>query len=198
MAQAKNNKRYLIFGFVAVLIIFLAILILNGANNSTPTSKANTTAQTTTSSSQAQQADEEYPDAPGFTLKDLNGKELSLSDFKGKVVFLNFWATWCPPCRREIPAFIELVEKYKDDGFVVLGVAVDPREFEKTDKVKPFAEQMGINYPIVYDTKGVSQLYGGIRSIPTTFVINREGKVVGRIVGSRPKDVFEGIIKELL
>ncbi|WP_456443157.1 TlpA family protein disulfide reductase [Caldithrix abyssi] len=194
MALAKNNKRYLMFGIGAVLIIFVAILMLNGANNS---SNAESSMTDVPSQSVAQQ-DEQYPEAPAFTLNDLNGKEVSLSDFKGKVVFVNFWATWCPPCRKEIPAFIELIDKYGDDGFVILGVAVDPREFQNVDKVKPFAKEMGINYPVVYDTKGVSQLYGGIRSIPTTFVINREGKVVGRIVGSRPKDVFEGIIKDLL
>ncbi|WP_456407797.1 redoxin domain-containing protein [Caldithrix abyssi] len=194
MALAKNNKRYLMFGVGAVLIIFVAILMLNGANNS---SKAEPSAANVPSQSVAQQ-DEQYPEAPAFTLNDLNGNEVSLSDFKGKVVFVNFWATWCPPCRKEIPAFIELIDQYGDDGFVILGVAVDPREFQNVDKVKPFAKEMGINYPVVYDTKGVSQLYGGIRSIPTTFVINREGKVVGRIVGSRPKDVFEGIIKDLL
>ncbi|MHB2154613.1 TlpA family protein disulfide reductase [Calditrichota bacterium GD2] len=194
MTLAKNNKRYLMFGVGAVLIIFVAILMLNGANNS---SNAEPSAADVPSQSVAQQ-DEQYPEAPAFTLNDLNGNEVSLSDFKGKVVFVNFWATWCPPCRKEIPAFIELIDKYGDDGFVILGVAVDPREFQNVDKVKPFAKEMGINYPVVYDTKGVSQLYGGIRSIPTTFVINREGKVVGRIVGSRPKDVFEGIIKDLL
>ncbi len=198
MAQAKNNKRFLVFGVLAVAIILLAILMLNGQNNNA--SKANQQAMQSSQTQPVnqQQGNEQYPDAPAFSLTDLQGKEVSLGDFKGKVVFLNFWATWCPPCRREIPAFIELVEKYKDDGFIVLGVAVDPREFQGVDKVKPFAEQMGINYPVLYDSKGVSQLYGGIRSIPTTFVINREGKVVGRIVGSRPKDVFEGIIKDLL
>lgn len=198
MAQAKNNKRFLIFGVFAVAIILLAILMLNGQDNKTGKASQQTMQSSQAQTAAQQQNDEQYPDAPGFTLTDLQGKEVSLSDFKGKVVFLNFWATWCPPCRREIPAFIELVEKYKDDGFIVLGVAVDPREFQGVDKVKPFAEQMGINYPVLYDSKRVSELYGGIRSIPTTFVINRDGKVVGRIVGSRPKDVFEGIIKNLL
>ncbi len=196
MAQTKNNKRYLVLGLFAIVFILLAILMLNGQDNNT--GKANLMQSSQPQTVAKQQADEQFPDAPGFTLTDIEGKEVSLSDFKGKVVFLNFWATWCPPCRREIPAFIELVDQYKDDGFIVVGVAVDPREFQGVDKVKPFAEQMGINYPVLYDSKGVSQIYGGISSIPTTFVINRDGKVVDRIVGSRPKDVFEGIIKGLL
>ncbi len=189
MSKNKSNARYFVFALVGVLVVFAGFMLFKGTE-----SNAN---QPQAAVQKAAIADEgnQYPVAPPFTLPDLNGKEVSLSDFKGKVVFLNFWATWCPPCRREIPSFIELINKYGDDGFVVLGVAVDPREFEK---VKPFAEQIGINYPVVYDKKGVSQMYGGIRSIPTTFVINRDGKVVQRIVGSRPKQVFESIIKQWL
>ncbi len=195
MAQTKKNKGFLVVGGLVVIAVLLAFLMLNGADNSaTETQKASVQSNQSTTNN-----DQQYPDAPDFTLKNLEGKDVSLSDFKGKIVFLNFWATWCPPCRREIPSFIELVDKYRDDGFTVVGIAVDPREFTNNiDKVKPFAESMGINYPVLYDSKGVSQLYGGIQSIPTTFVINRQGKVVGRIVGSRPKDVFESIIKDLL
>jgi cytochrome c biogenesis protein CcmG/thiol:disulfide interchange protein DsbE len=133
--------------------------------------------------------------APDFTLVDLAGDQQTLSEYKGKVVFVNFWATWCGPCRQEIPYFIELTTKYKDQGFEVLGIALDPREF---DKVPGFVDQIGINYPVMTDVKGVSNMYGGIRSIPTTFVVDREGYVVEMIVGSRPKDEFERIIKQNL
>jgi thiol-disulfide isomerase/thioredoxin len=138
--------------------------------------------------------DDKFPMAPDFTLKDVEGNPVSLSDYKGKVVFVNFWATWCPPCRAEIPHFIELVDKYPDD-FIVLGVDLDPRDFSK---VPAFVEQQGMNYPVLYDTEGVSNIYGGISSIPTTFVVNRNGKKVDTIVGSRPKAVFEEIIKKWL
>ncbi len=199
MPNNANSKQYLIYGGIIVLIIAIAFVIFSGGNK---TSQKATNQNVQTQQQQPVQKsaavstpEDQYPMAPDFELPDLNGKNIKLSDFRGKVVFLNFWATWCPPCKREIPGFINLVNKYGKDGFIVLGVAVDPREF---DKVKPFAEKVGINYPVVYDKKGVSQLYGGIRSIPTTFVINREGKVVGQIVGSRPEQTFEGIIKSLL
>ncbi len=198
MPNNANSKQYLIYGGIVVLIIAIALVIFSNGNTSQK-SKAQTVQmqqeQPVQKSAAVSTPEEQYPMAPDFELPDLSGKNIKLSDFKGKVVFLNFWATWCPPCRREIPGFIKLVNKYGKDGFIVLGVAVDPREF---DKVKPFAEKIGINYPVVYDKKGVSQLYGGIRSIPTTFVINRQGKVVGQIVGSRPEQTFEGIIKSLL
>jgi len=136
-----------------------------------------------------------YPEAPDFTLNNLKSESISLSDYKGKVIFVNFWATWCPPCRAEIPYFIDLYSKYESKGFVVLGIALDPREFSK---VPGFVDQMGINYPVLLDQKGVSNLYGGIESIPTTFVVDRDGKVVEMIIGSRPKEVFESIIQSHL
>jgi len=143
----------------------------------------------------AAQSDEQFSAAPDFALEDLNGDVIRLSDYKGKVVFINFWATWCPPCRVEIPYFIEMIDEYGDDGFEILGIDLDPRDFAK---VPAFVEQEGINYPVMYDTKGVSNLYGGIQSIPTTFVVNRNGKVVERIVGSRPKNEFVRILKNWL
>ncbi len=187
MSQNSNNKMYLTLGVIAIAAIALVYVFMG--NSSTPASsvtQANAAAQPA-----ADTPAPSYPAAPNFTLKNLNNQDVSLSDYKGKLVFVNFWATWCGPCRMEIPHFIDLIDKYGDDGFVVLGIALDPREF---NKVPGFVDQMGINYPILLDKSGVSQMYGGIRSIPTTFVVNREGKVVQRIVGSRPKNVFEQII----
>jgi cytochrome c biogenesis protein CcmG/thiol:disulfide interchange protein DsbE len=139
---------------------------------------------------------ENLQSAPVFTLKDLEGNQVSLSDYQGKLVFVNFWATWCGPCRMEIPHFVELVDEYGDDGFAILGISVDdPRDFEK---IPGFAEKFNINYPVLYANGQVVQMYGGIGSIPTTFVINREGKALGKIVGARSKEEFEGIIKQFL
>ncbi len=187
MSQNSNNKMYLTLGVVAIVAIALVYVFMN--NSSTPAStvtQANAAAQPA-----GDQQAPSYPEAPNFTLKNLDNQDVSLSDYKGKLVFVNFWATWCGPCRMEIPHFIDLIDKYGKDGFVVLGIALDPREF---NKVPGFVDQMGINYPILLDKTGVSQMYGGIRSIPTTFVVNRDGKVVQRIVGSRPADVFEQIV----
>ena len=130
-----------------------------------------------------------------FTLTDLEGKSVSLSEFKGKVVLLDFWATWCPPCAKEIPHFIELYEQYKEQGFEMVGISVDK---EGIDVIKPFVEQHRVNYPILIADGRVTQLYGGISSIPTTFLIDKEGKIQRRYVGYRDKSVFEADIKAFL
>ncbi|HHJ53014.1 MAG TPA: TlpA family protein disulfide reductase [Caldithrix abyssi] len=198
MAQKSNTKMFTVIGLVVVVVIALGYIFI-GAGNQPSTSGqavAKPAAQATaTSQSQNQNQEQELPMAPDFTLHDLNNNTVKLSDYRGKVVFVNFWATWCGPCRMEIPSFIELVDKYGKDGFVVLGIAVDPREF---NKVPDFVQKMGMNYPVLLDETGVSNLYGGISSIPTTFVIDRQGRAVYRIVGSRPKNVFEEVITSLL
>lgn len=133
--------------------------------------------------------------APDFTLLDLDGGERSLSDFKGKVIILDFWATWCPPCRAEIPHFVELYNDYKDEGLEVIGVSLD----NNAKKVIPsFSEQYKINYVLLIADKKVTRDYGGIGSIPTTFIIDRDGNIVKKYVGYRDKEVFEKDIKNLL
>ena len=185
-----NNSRL----FISVSTMILAILMVSCTTDKANSSDKKPVEQKTSRSTATSQSDQ-YVAAPDFALEDLEGDVVRLSDHKGKVVFLNFWATWCPPCRAEIPYFIDLVEKYGDDGFEVVGIALDPRDFSK---VQTFVDQQGINYTILYDTKNVQGMYGGIQSIPTTFVINRDGKVVEQIVGSRPKNVFESTIKKWL
>ena len=133
--------------------------------------------------------------APDFTLPDLNGKMVSLKDFRGKVIILDFWATWCPPCRQEIPLFVDLYSQYKEKGFEIIGIALD-QEGEKV--VKPFSQNYNIKYPILIGGEEVSEVYGGIRGIPTTFVIDRKGNIVKKYVGFTEKEVFEEDIKALL
>ena len=131
--------------------------------------------------------------APDFSLVDINGNTVSLSAFNGKVIILDFFASWCPPCRQEIPGFIELEKTYGAEGFAMIGVSV-----EGADAAKKFAGKMDINYPILVDDGKVSKAYGPIRSIPTTFIIDKSGKIVKMYIGSREKAVFEADIKELL
>ncbi len=131
--------------------------------------------------------------APAFTLMDLNGKSVSLADFRGKVVVLDFWATWCPPCKKEIPDFIDLQKAYGSKGVQFVGVALD-----EPYKVKAFAEQNGINYTILFGNDAIAAKYGGIDGIPTTFVIDKKGKIVNRFEGYRPRSVFEAEIKRIL
>ena len=188
MSKQTNTKMIIIIAIMAVVILALGFTFI-GADNG---QKKEVKAQQKTEQKQVAAPTSQYPAAPDFTLQDIKGNDVTLSSYKGKVVFVNFWATWCPPCRREIPAFIELKDELGEKGFTVLGIVVDPREF---DKVAPYADKMGMNYPVLLDKNGVSNLYGGISSIPTTFVVNREGKVVERIVGSRPKDVFRQVIQ---
>jgi len=133
--------------------------------------------------------------APSFTLQDLNGKQVSLSDFKGKVVILDFWATWCPPCVKEIPHFIALYEQYKDQGFAIVGISVDRGGISV---VKSFARKYRVNYPILMTDGRVDKAYGGIPSIPTTFVIDSAGNIRQKYVGYRDKAIFEADIKALL
>lgn len=136
-----------------------------------------------------------YKQAPEFTLLDINGNKVNLSDFKGKVVILDFWATWCPPCIAEIPHFIELYDEYKNRGLEVIGISMD-RNGQRV--VPPFAEEKGINYILLLGDDEVTDLYGGIISIPTTFILDREGGIRKRYMGYRDKEVFERDIKELL
>lgn len=131
--------------------------------------------------------------APGFSLADMNGRQVSLSDFRGKVVILDFWATWCPHCRREIPDFIKLQSEYGSKGVQIVGIALDQPE-----KVRAFVQDNGMNYPVLLGTDEVSSRYGGVESIPTTFIIDKAGRIAAKYEGFRSKETFESQIKQLL
>lgn len=133
--------------------------------------------------------------APDFTLKDVNGKPVKLSDYKGKVVLLNFWATWCGPCKIEIPWFKEFETTYKNQGFAVLGVAMDDEGWEV---VKPYLKDKEVNYRVVVGTEQVSVLYGDVESLPTTFIIDREGRIASIHIGLISKGDYANEIKQLL
>jgi cytochrome c biogenesis protein CcmG/thiol:disulfide interchange protein DsbE len=133
--------------------------------------------------------------APDFSLKSVDGKTIKLSDYKGKVVIIDFWATWCGPCRRGIPDLVSLQTQFKND-IVIIGISLDA---EKTIKDVPgFVKSYSINYPIVYGDEKVVMAYGGIQSIPTAFVVDKKGNVVDRHIGLVSKDTYVNKIKELL
>jgi thiol-disulfide isomerase/thioredoxin len=133
--------------------------------------------------------------APPWTLQDLHGKTVNLSDFRGKIVVLDFWATWCPPCRAEIPHFIDLQKQYGDQGLAVIGISLDDGG---PDAVADFVKKSGINYTIVLGNGDVTERYGHIQGIPTTFVINQQGNIVSKYAGLTEASVIEGDVKKLL
>jgi cytochrome c biogenesis protein CcmG/thiol:disulfide interchange protein DsbE len=133
--------------------------------------------------------------APNFELTSLDGKKVKLSDYRGKAVLLNFWATWCGPCKVEMPWFVDLQKKYANDGLVVLGIAMDDSE---APKIAEFASEMGVNYPVLLGTDKVSEQYGNVEFLPTSFYINRDGKFVGKGVGLIDRKEVEANVQKAL
>jgi peroxiredoxin len=131
-----------------------------------------------------------------FTVKDMNGAKVRLSDYKGKVILINFWATWCPPCKMELPGFIELYAQYKDQGLVILGVSGD----DDPETLRTFATEWKINYPMLVgrDEEKLLDAYGPLYGYPTSVIVGRDGAVCGRHVGPATKEEFEREIKALL
>ena len=133
--------------------------------------------------------------APEFALKDTMGRTVRLADYAGKVVLLNFWATWCGPCKIEIPWFMEFEQKYKDQGFSVLGVSMDDDGWQI---VKPYLEAHKINYRIVLGDDMTAQQYGGVDSLPTTFLVDRQGRIAATHVGLVSKSQYQDDVDQLL
>ena len=133
--------------------------------------------------------------APDFTLESLDGKNMTLSDLRGKAVLLNFWATWCTPCKIDMPWFVELQKQYGPDGLQVVGVAMDD---SGKDDIAKFAKDMGVNYPVLLGKEAVGDASGGVPALPETFFIGRDGKIVDKIIGLRGRADIEESIKKAL
>jgi peroxiredoxin len=133
--------------------------------------------------------------APNFSLKDAAGNTVNLADYRGKVVLVNFWATWCGPCEVEIPWFIEFEQKYKDQGFAVLGVSMDDDGWKS---VQPYVAKHKINYRVMIGSEVVSQQFGDIASLPTSFVLDRQGRIAANHVGLVEKKEYQDEIVKLL
>jgi thiol-disulfide isomerase/thioredoxin len=134
-------------------------------------------------------------EAPDFTLQSLDGKTVHLSDFRGKALVLNFWATWCAPCKIEMPWFVELQKKYGPQGLQLVGVAMDdatPRE------ISDFAKEMSVNYPILIGKEAVGQAYGGVPFMPETFYIDRNGKIIVNAFGLKSRSEIEDDMKKII
>ena len=132
--------------------------------------------------------------APDFDLKDLQGNEIKLSSLRGKAVVLNFWATWCAPCKQEVPWFVEMQKRYGSQGLQIVGISIDD---DPKDVVK-FAAENAINYPILFGQEKVANEYGGIEYLPTTFYIDRNGVVLDRVYGQPEREEIEQKIKRAI
>lgn len=133
--------------------------------------------------------------APDFSLETLDGKNLRLSDLRGKAVLLNFWATWCGPCKIETPWLVQLQKEYGSQGLQVIGVAMDD---SGKDDIEKFAKDMGVNYPVLLGKEAVGDAYGGVPALPESFFIGRDGKIVDRIIGLKGRGEIEDAIKKAL
>jgi peroxiredoxin len=136
----------------------------------------------------------EHRVAPDFSLPQLNGQQLHLSDYRGKLVLLDFWATWCDPCREEIPHFVELQNKYRDHGLQIVGISMD----DGPEPVRDFYQHFKMNYPVVMGDATTGELYGGVLGLPMAFLIDRDGRIYSKHMGAIDISVFEREITTLL
>ena len=164
---------------VFVLAVFVAVAIRHGNRRTEPVEGGKAVT---------------HPLVPDFTLTDLNGKTLQLSRYRGKVVLLNFWATWCSPCRSEIPRFVELQNKYDKEGFEVIGISLD----DDPKLVRAFCEQFRMNYPVALGDAKLAEQYGGILGLPVSFLIGRDGRIYAKHAGEADISLIEREIHSLL
>jgi len=133
--------------------------------------------------------------APDFTLQTLDGNTVHLSDYRGKAVLLNFWATWCGPCKIEMPWFVELQKQYGAAGLQILGVAMDDAS---PGEIAKFAKDLGVNYPVLIGKEAVGDAYGGVDYLPESFFIDRNGKVLDKVLGLKGRGEIEDNVKKIL
>ena len=169
-----SSKRIVIWGVVALCLIGLYVMDRRSASKLKPAASGNV--------------------APDFTVTDLDGRKLTLSDFKGKVVLLDFWATWCAPCRTEIPHFVEMQNEYGPQGFQVIGISMD----DDAKPVREFYQQFKLNYPVAVGDDKLAERFGGVLGLPVNFIIDREGRIHSKHLGATDVSVFDQEVSELL
>ena len=183
----------------------LKVTAANRITSSPGSSAANPAQQESSGNSAANDDDDDIPKVirfaskpepmPPFLVNDVEGRVMSTAEWRGKVVIVNFWATWCPPCREEIPEMIELANRYKD-RLQIIGISED--DDATPEEVRDFAREQKINYPIAMGSNGISREYGGVPALPTSFIVNTDGRVVVKHVGLYPSEVYDREIRALL
>lgn len=189
-------KKNLLIWVTALILVVIAFYVTKNYNNAKSISTANQTQSTPSSNSQSLSTDDTKADnkAIDFTLTDLDGKKVSLKDFKGKNVYLNFWATWCPPCRSEMPEIEKVYQQYKDKDFVVL--AVDLGEDKNT--VKNFMQQNKYNFKVLLDSDQSVAAQYNITAIPVSYFIDKDGNIVAKRVGALSEEEMQSYVKQLI
>lgn len=184
----RARQSLVVFGLSATFL-----LLSVGCNLSRP-SPSSVTAPSATPSVAAKASPQTPEYLPPFIVTDFNEQEISSATLKGKVVLIDYWATWCPPCRKEIPHFNKLHAKYRNQGLVVIGLALD----EKVMEVRTFMRQVPIEYPIALASPELQQQFGGIEVYPTAFLVDREGRIIKKYLGYIYPDEFNQDVKALL
>jgi peroxiredoxin len=169
-----SSKRLIIYGIVALALLGLYVAGRRTARKPKATASGNA--------------------APDFTLTDIDGKKLALSDYRGKVVLLDFWATWCTPCRAEIPHFVEMQQKYGPQGFQIIGISMD----DDAKPVREFAKEYKMNYPIAVGDDKLAESFGGVLGLPVNFIIDRDGRIVKKFLGATEVSTFDKEVEALL
>jgi peroxiredoxin len=178
------NRGTIVFITVAAFLILLVSIAVRSSRSSSPTL-----------STASNGANTDAKPAPQFELKTLDGRVVKLSDFRGKAVILNFWATWCAPCRVETPWLVQLYRDYNGQGLEIVGISMDDGGPHLVEK---FVHEMNVNYTVLMGNNSVSETYGGLRFLPQTFLIDRDGNIVSQTLGPRRKNDLENDIKRLL
>jgi len=171
------NRKKLLLGLTAIAVV-LGIYLVERSSRSGPLRLVST----------------EGTFAPDFSLPQMNGGQLRLSSYRGKVVLLDFWATWCAPCREEIPRFVDLQNKFGNQGFQIIGVSMD----DGPEPVRDFYQSFHMNYPVVMGNAKIGELYGGVLGLPIAYVIGRDGRIYAKHIGATDVSIFEKEIVDLL
>lgn len=196
LTQQCNSPRRSQRARNSIVVCALSVIVLSlfaGCNLSRPSPSSETVPGGTPGAAPA--ISPQTPERlPSFTVADLNGQEISPATLKGKVALIDFWATWCPPCRKEIPHFNKLYAEHRQQGLIVIGLALD----EKVEDVRSFMRQQPIDYPVALATLELQRQFGGIEVYPTAFLIDREGKVIKKYLGYIYPDEFKQDVQTML